>query len=325
MSAGILPDGYRSRPATFDDAEAVAAVIAACEAAYDLGTQTTAADVRDEWQDVDLADETVVVEHVSGSVIACADLANQHYAILRVYGYVHPEHEGEGLGRYLIDWGERWGLAHMDRADPEVQVAVLHYVSASNAGALDLFTACGYEAVRGTYVMGIELDEPLPERVWPEGIVPGVFRPGVDERGVHASIEDAIRDQWGHAPRSFEHFLAFSQREEMKPDLWIAARAENEIAGVCIGMLTGEQGWVQNISVRRAWRRKGLGLALIHACLGAFYQRGVTDVRLDVDAQSSTGANRLFERAGMHVISYYLLHKKVLRVGVDIGVTSAGA
>lgn len=315
----VLPSGYRARPATMDDAEGVARVIAACEAAYNLGTQTSAIDIRDDWQDVDLDDETVVVEDASGVIVACADMDHKSYAVLNMYGSVDPEHEGEGLGRYLIEWGERWALERMNRADPEVQVVVRHFVHDSHQAALDLFASCGYRQVRHTYVMGINLDAEPPAPEWPEGVIEAEYRPGIDERSIHEAVEDAFRDTWGRPPSTFERFLAFSRGEGVKPDLWIVARSNDEVAGTCLGSLSSDQGWISSVGVRRSWRRKGLGLALLQAGFRAFWRRGITDVRLSVDAESLTGANRLYERAGMHVVSDYILHEKVLREGIDIG------
>jgi ribosomal protein S18 acetylase RimI-like enzyme len=53
--------------------------------------------------------------------------------------------------------------------------------------------------------------------------------------------------------------------------------------------------------VRKPWRKRGLGLALLHHAFGVFYSRGQPRIALGVDAQNPTGATRLYERAGMHV------------------------
>lgn len=45
--------------------------------------------------------------------------------------------------------------------------------------------------------------------------------------------------------------------------------------------------------MRRPWRHKGIGLALLHHSFGAFYRRDIRKVYLGVDAQSLTGATRL--------------------------------
>jgi ribosomal protein S18 acetylase RimI-like enzyme len=53
--------------------------------------------------------------------------------------------------------------------------------------------------------------------------------------------------------------------------------------------------------VRRPWRRRGLGEALLLRALGQFYERGERVVQLGVDAENPSGATRLYERVGMTV------------------------
>ena len=55
------------------------------------------------------------------------------------------------------------------------------------------------------------------------------------------------------------------------------------------------------LGVRRAWRRQGLGEALLLHAFAEFRRRDITRGTLGVDASSATGATRLYERAGMSV------------------------
>ena len=77
-------------------------------------------------------------------------------------------------------------------------------------------------------------------------------------------------------------------------------------------------GWVNTLGVRRPWRRSGLGLALLRHSFGELYRRGKRAVGLGVDANSLTGATRLYEKAGMHVIHQMNNYEKVLRPGADL-------
>jgi mycothiol synthase len=61
-----------------------------------------------------------------------------------------------------------------------------------------------------------------------------------------------------------------------------------------------EMGWVGTLGVVRDWRRNGLGLALLHHSFEEFHRRGKRKVGLGVDAQSLTGATRLYLKAGMN-------------------------
>lgn len=58
-------------------------------------------------------------------------------------------------------------------------------------------------------------------------------------------------------------------------------------------------GWIREVAVRPIWRKRGLALALLSHCFSAFYQRGISQCGLVVDAANPSGATRLYERAGM--------------------------
>jgi ribosomal protein S18 acetylase RimI-like enzyme len=71
-------------------------------------------------------------------------------------------------------------------------------------------------------------------------------------------------------------------------------RAENETLGV-------RRGWLERISVRRPWRKRGLATALIVSALEGLRDRGMTDAMLGVDAENVTGALGLYEKLGFRV------------------------
>jgi mycothiol synthase len=86
---------------------------------------------------------------------------------------------------------------------------------------------------------------------------------------------------------------------------------------VCLCKVVSGRGEVDVVGVRSPWRGMGLGLALLRHALGEFYRRGVREVGLSVDAESVTGAPRLYGRAGMRVAESYVLYQKELRPGRD--------
>ena len=98
--------------------------------------------------------------------------------------------------------------------------------------------------------------------------------------------------------------------------------AGDEIAGVCLCTAhmpeDPDMAYVMSLGVQRAWRRQGIGLAMLHHCFRVFRARGKERVTLDVDAQSLTGATRLYEKAGMHVQRKSVTYELVLREGRDV-------
>jgi len=108
--------------------------------------------------------------------------------------------------------------------------------------------------------------------------------------------------------------------------LYFVAMDGDEIAGFSLCYdVTGEGpnvGAVEQLGIRRPWRQRGLGLALLQHSFGELYQRGRTTVTLGVDAQSLTGALRLYEKAGMHVRHRADRFEKELRPGKDLSTQS---
>jgi ribosomal protein S18 acetylase RimI-like enzyme len=97
----------------------------------------------------------------------------------------------------------------------------------------------------------------------------------------------------------------------------------DEIAGVslCRSSLPEDPllGRVDELAVRRPWRRQGIALALLHHTFAEFKRRGMERVGLGVDTSSLTGAYRLFEKAGMDRFQTFNTYEKILRPGRDLG------
>lgn len=96
--------------------------------------------------------------------------------------------------------------------------------------------------------------------------------------------------------------IAELERDGYAPELWPVVRDGDEIvaATVCLAERLGA-GWVARVFTRRPWRGRGIGEALVRQAFSDFWARGRPIVGLGVAAQSTTGANRLYERRGMHV------------------------
>jgi len=313
-----LPEGFSRRPPALDDAGAVADLMAACVQADGGAEGTSVEHVLDDWHEVDLEEEAVLVLGPDGAVAGYADVVNRAFVSLSIYGYVHPEHRGRGLGAWLVGWGENWIEERMHLAPEGASVLVKHYVISTNTDARRLLENNGYEAVRGTYVMEIELDDEPPEPEGPEGLTVRTFVPGRDERAVFGAVEDAFRDVWDRPRGTFERFVGMTESENFDPSLWFLAVDGGEIAGMLLCKTVAGEGWVDVVGVRRPWWRRGLGLALLRRAFGEYRGRGVRQVELSVDAGSVTGAPRLYGRAGMRLKTGYVVYQRELRSGEDL-------
>ena len=317
-----LPEGYTTRAPAREDAEAVAALISACQISDTGETDMSLDELLDDWHTLDLTEEAVVVTAPDGRTAAYADLFNRSFVIVSIYGYVHPDYRGLGIGSYLVAWGERWTRDCMPQAQQNARVVAQHYINAANEGARRLLEGSGYAPVRGIYVMDTRLDEAPPLPHWPADISVRTFIPGKDERAAYEAVEDAFRDLWGRPRNPFERFVRETDKETLDPSLWFLAVEGDEIAGLTLCKTLAGEGWVDVVGVRRPWRNRGLGLALLRHAFTEYYRRGTHRVGLSVDAESITGAPRLYGRAGMRVRESYVIHLKELRPGVDLGARS---
>jgi mycothiol synthase len=240
-----------------------------------------------------------------------------------MWGRVHPDFQGQGLGTMLLEFGENRVQQCVATAPPDARVAVNMWVNAKNEHAQQFYLAHGYKLVRTVYDMAIELTEAPPEPQWPEGITLRTMIPGQDDRPVHDALEEAFSDHWGHLPMPFELYMHYLYNsKEFDPTLAFMAMDGDEIAGLSLCIketLDGEVwGWVDDLGVRRPWRKRGLGLALLRHSFGEFYRRGLPKIGLGVDATNLTGALRLYERAGMHVAQQFRAYQKELRPGNEL-------
>jgi mycothiol synthase len=287
-----LPEGFHVRPATVEDAPAVNELVVAVDTAVQGWSDSTAAELADWWRETDLARNSWVVEDDG---VAAYAVVVSHGRTADIDGFVHPAKTGVGLGSWLLRQGE-------ERVRDLGFRTVLTWCLAPDSRARALFERSGYREVRRFYRMLIEHDAaPVPAE-WPEGFRVSTFEPG-EGRAFHAALDEAFADEWNFVSQTFEQWAKRRLNvPEFDPTLLFIVRHGEKIAAVLRGEADrGGAGWIGAIGVLPRWRRRGLGLALLHLAFGEFYRRGQPRVALGVDAQNPTGATRLYERAGMHV------------------------
>lgn len=325
-----LPEAFTTRPAARADLNALVDLINACSQALIGRPRVEEADLRNEWNSptFHLATDTQVVCDPEGQLAGYVEVwDNPPHVKLWIWGRVHPAYQERGIGSYLLEWGEARARQSIPKAPEGARVTVQQEAMSTHRTARRLLKAHGYREVRHFLRMVVELDAPPPDPQFPEGIRVRTFRRDQDLPAVVRADQDAFRDHWGYVARPFEITLAnwtqwIDDNPDFDPDLWYLAMDGDEIAGLCLCdrklVEDPEMGWVSTLCVRRPWRRQGIALALLHHCFGEFYRRGQRRVGLGVDADSLTGATRLYEKAGMHAAREFVTYEKELRSGEDL-------
>jgi mycothiol synthase len=330
-----LPEGYRYRPPTLQDVGATVEMLNSCSKQLIGVEEYTGPQFDREWRTpgYNLETDARLVIAPDGRVVAFYEVwdPGDPHTLVFIWGRVHPEHVGRGIGSFLLSWAEGRACQAIAKTPQEAHVVLRAHVMSIDEAAQQLFRDSGFELIRHSWRMVINLNGSPPVPEWPEGITLRHLVVGQDERAVFQAVDESFKDHWGHLERPFEEEFArwkhsLESTEDFDPSLIFLAMDGDEIAGVslCLPKIIEDpqMGWVRTLCVRRPWRRRGLGMALLLHSFREFHNRGKSRVGLGVDAQNLTGATGLYFKAGMHPdpARQYSLYEKELRSGRDISI-----
>jgi mycothiol synthase len=170
---------------------------------------------------------------------------------------------------------------------------------------IDALTDAGFVFLKQHARMQISLAD-VPHTVPPSP--PGVLvRPvrGDDEadlRAFHAVIEQAFLDT-DHLSAGYDAWRRQVDGESsLCFDEWFAAEADGRVVGALQSSDSGlddNEGWVKRLAVLRAYRKRGIGEALLRRAFAVYAGKGRSKAGLGVDLANPTQAARLYYAVGM--------------------------
>ena len=315
----LLP-GFRMRPPQDEDADEVAA-FANEECVALIGVPVIDADwLRGRWTapGVDRDRDFAVVESPAGELCGFLSVeAEPPFAEVFALGIVAPAFHGLGLGAAIVSENERRARRFAALADPNRRVFIHAGALADEPRVSALLSSRGYREVRRFELRRVDFaGEPaLPRDV--EGISVRGFRPE-DARRLYEAHVEAFADHWGEGEETYEDFRhRHLDAPEYDPALWFVAWDGDELAGYLgaheRSREDASRGYIALLGVRRPYRRRGLGEALLLHAFGALHARGRRGADLHVDTNSLTGATRLYARVGMVAHPRFSAWEKELR------------
>jgi mycothiol synthase len=228
---------------------------------------------------------------------------------LDAYARVHPEHRARGLGVALLEATEIRAVAHAQAVLGGGPVRLQHVVTSSDLPAHDLLGRRGFVHVRTSWHMEARLDAPIDVGPAPEGIRVVGADPASGPQIIYELFEVAFRDHWDFVPVPFEVWNSWNGPD---PDigLWLIAMSGDRAIGAITPRAFGDRGWVSEVGVLPEWRARGVASHLLRVAFAELRRRGFGTVTLNVDAENTTGATRIYERAGMTIRRQWLIFEK---------------
>ncbi|APX34249.1 GNAT family N-acetyltransferase [Brachybacterium sp. P6-10-X1] len=318
-STDTAADSLTWTPLTLEDVPALTALLNRVDQADDLGEPAEEASTR-EWltmPDRDLAGDSLAVR--DRDELVAVSLADVHVSLDRdgrarcqLLGTVDPAYRRRGLGTALFEHGERRaaelaaarhpGVPAVYRTSGGRDPAAGSDPSAPRTGGADvrpLLERRGYRRVRSWLSMTREL--------------PGAELPAVDAEGARISAPAdtereatrlahlaAFADHWGSAPVGEERWnMMWSSHTARRELSTIAVDDEGAVLAYAIAM--EDKPGVLHLALvgtRPAARGRGIARAVIARTLDAAARAGYSSAELEVDAESLTGATRLYDALG---------------------------
>lgn len=308
-------DGLRFRRPDGSDADyaSMASVIGAASRQDDDPWLPTPINLREEMEGSSTLDPAcdALVAEIDGTMVALATVERVLRSGRPMYdirGQVIPDARRSGIGRAMLHANLRRAIERGVAAGDRFPLTVRGFASEHELGHRALLESEGFEIDRWFFLMQRRTLDDIPAAPLPEGIELRPVRPA-DHRAIFDAEFEAFRDHWQPHDYDEAEFETLHKKVEIDTDLWVVAWDDDEIAGVVQNWIWGDEneqlgvkrGWLEHISVRRPWRRKGLGRAITAESLRRLRAAGMTEAMLGVDAENPTGALRLYRDLGFEV------------------------
>jgi ribosomal protein S18 acetylase RimI-like enzyme len=302
-----LPDGWTLRRPTLDDVDIIFELVRASDVAAIGYVDFSTEDVREALTNpnTDPEQDCWLAFDRAGRLMGWAYPDNPSAGprdFIEVY--VHPD-GGEPALRPLLELllarvAERAaGFGH----DP---ITARAGAIPTETGWVSALTGAGFTFVKRYARMTRTLaavDPAVP--VPPPGVVVRAVNAEDDAemRRFHAILQEAFADSLDHDPIDYPQWRAkIAALPSVAFDEWFVAEVDGEWAGVLQSADQGleqNEAWVKMLAVRRPYRRRGVGGALLRHAFAVYAGKGRSSVGLGVDLANPTAPASLYRAVGL--------------------------
>jgi mycothiol synthase len=301
-----LPAGWTTRRPTLDDVPELLKLVHASDIAAIGEADFSAEEVRESLTapNTDMAEDCWLAIDSDGAIVGWAypdNTTGGEREFIEIY--VWPE-RGVPAQRPLLELmlarvaerGARFGYDPYTVRAGAVPTETPWIEALTDAG----FTFIKQHARMAMSLQGVAATAPEP----PGGVTIRPVRADdeAELRRFHAIIEDAFRDS-DHRATDYETWWKRVNTEStLSFDEWFVAEVDGAVVGALQSSDAGaedDEGWVKYLGVLRAYRRRGVGAALLRRAFATYAGKGRSRAGLGVDLANPTDAARLYRAVGM--------------------------
>jgi len=320
-----LPEGWTLRRPTLDDVPAILELAHASDIAAVGEPDFTPDEVRESLTDpnTDMTRDCWVVLDQGGRIVGWAfphnpTAGNRDF----VEVYTWPEAGRPAMRPLLALMLDRMAERAAEFGHDPYQVRA--GAIPTETAYLEVLAEAGFTFVKQHARMqmplaGVPVEPPLPAGV----VVRPVRSDDEDEmRRFHAVIEEAFRD----ADEPTPNYDGWRKQVDAQPvisfDEWFVAEVDGRMVGALQssnGQADEDEGWIKWLAVLGAYRKRGIGEALMRRAFTVYAANGRTKVGLGVDLANPTKAAQLYYAVGLKPLYQANIYQSSVRSRAVVG------
>jgi len=304
--------GLAWTPATLDDIDELTEL----QRAIDAADHPNYAQTREEMEEdlshsyLDLAVDSLVARDEHGVAVAygLVELSPGQETIVRsfLFGGVHPEHRGRGIGRELLAWQQSRALQQLAGSPKTLPGWICGNADERAPATARLLERSGFTATRWFISQTRDLAQEIPDVDLPREITLAPYSVELSD-AIHAAKNAAFQDHWSSQPTTDEQWNSMVGLDTFRADhSSVALAPDGSVAGFLITFVVEDDWKLQGFSsayisllgVVREWRRRSIAPALLAHAMRSYRDAGYEMAELDVDSDNPSGALGLYTGMG---------------------------